>query len=280
MDTYSDDSNEQLTQITEISKLLSVLYNQLESVLSDPNASYNEGDDIIENIETLTRVKKILINNYLQMNANAQQTSISQRIAYDETMSAINASDKLISESKKNISVINQDKYNRLRLIEINNYYGSQYSNHQKIILYLIVLCVFFLITIILKNRNILSNNIFYIINIIVVSISFICIGYMVKDSYDRSNMMYDEYDYGFNYNQTISNYPVTTTNSKDTSSNIPSISCNIDGSKFCSENQTFNVDSKKCEINPAPATEINSPTSLSGDLFIIDKSNNTEIQI
>ena len=161
MDTYSDDSNEQLTQITEISKLLSVLYNQLESVLSDPNASYNEGDDIIENIETLTRVKKILINNYLQMNANAQQTSISQRIAYDETMSAINASDKLISESKKNISVINQDKYNRLRLIEINNYYGSQYSNHQKIILYLIVLCVFFLITIILKNRNILSNNIF-----------------------------------------------------------------------------------------------------------------------
>jgi len=144
MTSYSEDSTNQLAEITNISQILRELYADLESSLSDPNISSQESDNIIKNIETLTKVKGILIDNYIQINQNAQQTSISQNIAYTETVSAIAATDKEIEESKKKIALLNEEKYNRLRLIEINNYYGSQYSNHQKIILYIIGLCIFF----------------------------------------------------------------------------------------------------------------------------------------
>lgn len=279
MGLYSDDSSTQLAEITTMSQIISELYAELESSLSDPNISSQESDNIIRDIERLTKVKNILIGNYLQMNANAQQLSISQKIAYDETMNAISATNKEIADSKKKIALLNQEKYNRLRLIEINNYYGSQYSNHQKIIMYIIGLCIFFLITIILKNKNILPSNVFYWLNIIVISISIIVIGYMVKESYSHNNMNYEEYDYDFNYNQAILDYPITPTTSTTTTSNAvvnTSVStCNvISGSSFCSDNQTFNDTTQKCETTIVP------PDSVTGDLFIIDKSNNTQIPI
>ena len=84
---------------------------------------------------------------------------------------------KEIDESKKKIALLNEEKYNRLRLIEINNYYGSQYSTHQKIILYFIFLCIIFLILIILKNKNILSADVFFWVSILIISISLIVIG-------------------------------------------------------------------------------------------------------
>jgi len=277
MGLYSDDSSTQLAEITTMSQIISELYAELESSLSNPNISSQESDNIIRDIERLTKVKNILIGNYLQMNANAQQLSISQKIAYDETMNAISATNKEIAESKKKIALLNQEKYNRLRLIEINNYYGSQYSNHQKIIMYIIGICIFFLITIILKNKNILSSNVFYWLNIIVISISIIVIGYMVKDSYSHNNMNYEEYDYDFNYNQTILDYPITPTSTTTSNAvvNTSVSTCNvISGSSFCSDNQTFNDTTQKCETNIVP------PDSVTGDLFIIDKSNNTQIPI
>ena len=279
MDTYNQNSSEQLTEITETSRILSELYKELQDSLSDPNSSSEGSENIINNIETLTRVKKILINNYLQMNANAQQTSISQKIAYDETMGAIAATDNEIEESKRKIALLNEEKYNRLRLIEINNYYGSQYSNHQKIILYIIFLCIFFLITIILKNKNIISSTLFYWINIIIVTVSIIVIGYMIKESYSHDNMNYDEYNYDFNYNETILDHPVVPVSKTNSSSS--STKCYVNGSKFCSDDLIFNLETQKCEIKPAePPTDVEPPNSLSGDLYIVDKSNNTEIKI
>ena len=150
MNSYNDESSTQLEQITTISQILRDLYASLEESLSNPNSSSSNSEIIINSIESITRVKDILIKNYLEMNTIAQQTSISQKIAYGETMNAISATDKEIEESKKKIALLNEGKYNRLRQIEIKNNYGLQYSNHQKIILYIIFLGIFFLITIIL----------------------------------------------------------------------------------------------------------------------------------
>jgi hypothetical protein len=279
MNSYTDESSTQLEQISTISQILRDLYTSLEDSLTDPNSSSTNSENIINSIESITRVKDILIKNYLEMNTNAQQTSISQKIAYDETMNAISATDKEIEESKKKIALLNEEKYNRLRQIEINNYYGLQYSNHQKIILYIIFLSIFFLITIILKNKNIIPSDIFYWINIIVISISIIIITYMIRDSYNRDNMNYDEYNYGFNYNKTILEYPI---NPMPVNGNVskPNSTCYVNGSKYCSDNQIFNTELQKCEIKPPTATAEETNDSSSDGLVIVDKSNNTQISI
>jgi hypothetical protein len=279
MNSYTDESSTQLEQISTISQILRDLYTSLEDSLTDPNSSSTNSENIINSIESITRVKDILIKNYLEMNTNAQQTSISQKIAYDETMNAISATDKEIEESKKKIALLNEEKYNRLRQIEINNYYGLQYSNHQKIILYIIFLCIFFLITIILKNKNIIPSDLFYWINIIVISISIIVITYMVRDSYNRDNMNYDEYNYGFNYNKTILEYPIKPMPVNGNMSEANS-TCYVNGSKYCSENQIFNSELQKCETLPPTATEEETNNSSSDGLVIVDKSNNTQISI
>ena len=278
MPSYNEESVVQLAEITTITNLIKQLYKDLESSLSTSNQK--ESDNIIKNINTLASVRSILYNNYVQMNENAQETSISQKIAYEQTMQAINATNKEIEESKKKIALLNQEKYDRLRLIEINNYYGSQYSNHQKIILYIILLCSFFLITIILKNKNILSSNIYFWLNIIVISISTIIIGYMVKDAYNRDNMMYDENNYRFNYNKTILNYPINPINNSNIINNMDNNDCaGLSGSAYCSDNQTFNSKTQKCESNPVIPLPPNT-SSVTGSLYIMSKNDNTQILI
>jgi hypothetical protein len=277
MASYNDDSVNQLAEITTITNLINQLYKDLQDSLSTSNRA--ESDNIIKNINTLSSVRSILYNNYVQMNENAQETSISQKIAYDETMAAIEATNREIEESKKKIALLNQEKYNRLRLIEINNYYGSQYSNHQKIILYIIVLCSFFLITIILKNKNILSSNIYFWLNIIVISISIIIIGYMISDAYNRDNMMYDENNYNFDYNKTILNYPINPTTTTTTTTSTMNNSCGLTGSTYCSNNQTFNNTTQKCESNPVLPAPIDT-SSVTGNLYIMSKNDNSQIII
>jgi hypothetical protein len=61
MGLYSDDSTSQLAEITTMSQIISELYSELESSLSDPNISSQESDNIIRDIERLTKVKNILI---------------------------------------------------------------------------------------------------------------------------------------------------------------------------------------------------------------------------
>jgi hypothetical protein len=101
----------------------------------------------------------------------------------------------------------------------------------------------------------------------------------MVRDSYNRDNMNYDEYNYGFNYNKTILEYPIKPMPVNGNMSEANS-TCYVNGSKYCSENQIFNSELQKCETLPPTATEEETNNSSSDGLVIVDKSNNTQISI
>ena len=132
---FLENSQESLQEIAEISTIIQDLYKQLEQSLSNPNVTTAESDNIIKNIETLSNVKKILVENYVRTNRNAQQSTIAEEIAYNETQQAMRAIQLEIETSKNKIAMLDQEKYNRLRLIEINNYYGLQYKNSRRIII-------------------------------------------------------------------------------------------------------------------------------------------------
>jgi hypothetical protein len=274
---FLQDSQESLQEIANISKLIQGSYIQLEQSLSNPNITTNESDNIIKNIETLTNVKKILIDNYVTTNRNAVQTSIAEEIAYKETQNAMNAIQLEIEASKNKIAMLDQEKYNRLRLIEINNYYGLQYKNNRKIILFVIGVSVFFLITIILKNKGILSTNIFYYINIVVFVVSIIIFLGMIRNAYRRNNMNFEEYDFDFDGVGASASNPSTYDASGTSTSSYNMFGVQCVGSSCCGSNQYFDSSLNVCMTNTSSSgSSIDS--SSNGMLYIVDNCNNSFI--
>jgi len=279
---FLQNSQESLQEIAEISQIIQGLYTQLEQTLANPNITTTESDNIIKNIETLSNVKKILIDNYISTNRNAVHTSIAEEIAYKETQAAMNAVQLEIEASKKKIAMLDQDKYNRLRLIEINNYYGLQYKNSRRIIIFVICVSVFFLITIILKNRGILSQHWFYYINIVVFVVSIIVFLGMIRNAYKRNNMNFEEYDIEFDGVGAASSYPSTYEPSGNTTSssyNMFGVQCV--GSSCCGVNQYFDTSMNVCMngTNPSGSSSgSSSDSSSNGMLYIVDNCNNSFI--
>jgi hypothetical protein len=275
---FLENSHESLQEIAEISRLIQKLYTQLEETLANPNITTNESDNIIKNIETLSNVKKILIDNYISTNRNAVHTSIAEEIAYKETQTAMNAIQLEIEASKNKIAMLDQEKYNRLRLIEINNYYGLQYKNSRRIIIFVIIVSVLFLITIILKNRGILSKNFFYYINIVIFVVSIIIFLGMIRNAYRRNNMNFEEYDIRFDgvaaSNIYPSTYDASGSSSSSGSSNMLGLQCV--GSSCCGSNQYFDTSLNICMNNPPTSSSIDS--SSNGLLYIVDNCNNSFI--
>ena len=275
---FLENSQESLQEISEISTIIQDLYKQLEQSLSNPNVTTAESDNIIRNIETLSNVKKILVENYVRTNKNAQQSTIAEEIAYNETQQAMRAIQLEIEASKNKIAMLDQDKYNRLRLIEINNYYGLQYKNSRRIIIFVICVSVLFLITIILKNKGIISQRVFYYINIVVFVVAIIIFLGLLRNAYMRNNMNFEEYDFPFNYGAVVSDYPISTSSSSTTtssSSNYFGLPCV--GSSCCGPNQYFDTSSNTCMNGPSPSSG-STDSSSNGILYIVDSCNNSLI--
>ena len=279
---FLENSQESLQEIAEISTIIQDLYKQLEQSLSNPNVTTAESDNIIKNIETLSNVKKILVENYVRTNRNAQQSTIAEEIAYNETQQAMRAIQLEIETSKNKIAMLDQEKYNRLRLIEINNYYGLQYKNSRRIIIFVICVSILFLITIILKNKGIISQKVFYYINIVVFVVAIIIFIGLLRNAYMRNNMNFDEYDFPFNYGAVVSDYPISTssssTSTSSSSNNYFGLQCV--GSSCCGPNQYFDTSSNTCMNGTSPTSGSGSSTdsSSNGILYIVDSCNNSLI--
>jgi len=254
---YDADSSSSVNEISQVTNLINNLYSELETSLSNANNSPQDSENIIKNIEVLLRVKSILIANYVQMNTSTQDLTEAQKIAYMETMAAIAASNKEIEETKKKIALLNQEKFNKLRLIEINNYYGSQYNSYQKVIWMVILYCFILLILVILRNKQIIPPKPFGILVVILTVVFVITIGYMIIDIRNRSNMVFDEFSYNnFNYNQFIQNYPASTaptsTSTYDSSSNSFDSSFNIcpTVNSYCGTGTYYDASYNQCVAN------------------------------
>jgi hypothetical protein len=112
-------------------------------------------------------------------------------------INAIDVVEVQLNESKKRLKIIEEEKNNKLRLVEINTYYGEKYANHTDIMKTVVFFCIPIIILAVLANANILPHSVYVFLFIIVIVIAVVIIWRQILDAYSRDNMMYDEYVWG-----------------------------------------------------------------------------------
>jgi hypothetical protein len=100
--------------------------------------------------------------------------------------------------NNKSLESVENEKNNKMRLVEINSYYEKKYSEQIKIMKIIIVTCVLSLILWLIDSRQFLPipSFIFAILISVSITIGSITVFYKCYDLFMRNNIDYDQFDF------------------------------------------------------------------------------------
>jgi hypothetical protein len=189
-------NNEQiLNDIQSLQQMEQQLFNNLET---DPNLSFEQQQKIVEKINQISTMRINLyqtlsgVNNYFENALNTSVGSLKQQVV------AIGIVESELNKAKEYLRRLEEEKNNKIRLVEINSYFGDKYAEHtqlMKIIIFTLIPVIFFTF---LNNKGFLPNIIYYVIIVIIAFIGAIYFWYRFSSIVMRDNMNYQEYNWYF----------------------------------------------------------------------------------
>jgi hypothetical protein len=235
-------NNEQiLNDIQSLQKMEQDLFSSLET---NTNLTPQQQQKIIEKMNQITNMRINLYQTLSGVN-NFYGTALqSSAGTLKEQTAAIGIVESELNKSKQRLRLLENEKNNKIRLVEINDYYGDKYAEHSQLMKVIIFTLVPIIILAFLHNKGILPNTVY---NILIVIISFIGAYFMWRRYFSiitRDNMNYQEYDWYFDVN-------AAPTGSSTTISDDPWLSLKIPGSCVgaycCSDGQTYDSELNQC---------------------------------
>lgn len=214
------ENNQQiLNDIQSLQNIEQSLFTNLET---NPNLTTEQQQEIINKISDISDMRINLyhtlgdVNNYFQSALSNSQGTL------NEQATAIGIVETELNKSKVELSLLEQEKNNKIRMIEINNFYGNKYADHTILMKYIMFMIIPIIIFSVLLNKNIISKNIFYILLFIISSIGAYFIITQLVSIWNRDNMNYQEYNWYFDASSapeavSSSDDPWTTTTSANT---------------------------------------------------------------
>ena len=135
----SGNDNEQiLNDIQKLQKIEQDLFSSLENPQIQPDSSKK----IISKINDVSQMRINLYKLLNKLNSNYQSSLTNSREVLSEQNVAIEIVETELNRAKKRLAVIEEEKNNKIRLIEINTYYGQSYDEHanmMKLFIYMLI---------------------------------------------------------------------------------------------------------------------------------------------
>ena len=100
-----------------------------------------------------------------------------------------------LNKSKRNLAKLKDEKYNQLKMIEINTYFSKQYENHITLMKLIVIVGICMLATLMLNSVESLKGASTPLFNLVTIIGSFFIIRKLI-DMYLRKNDNYDEYEW------------------------------------------------------------------------------------
>ena len=189
-------NNEQL--LDDIQSLQTIEQQLFSSLENDPSLTAEQQQKIVEKMNQLSNMRINLyqtlsgVNNYYQ---NALTTTAGT--LKDQT-AAIYIVESELNKSKQKLAILDAEKTNKIRLVEINNYYGDKYAEHGNLMKIVIITLVPIIILALLNNNGILPSSIYYALTIVIAAIGGYFFWIRFGSIISRDNMNYQTYDWYF----------------------------------------------------------------------------------
>jgi hypothetical protein len=144
---------------------------------------------------------------------------------------------------------------NKIRLVEINNYYGDKYAEHSQLMKIVIYTLVPVILLATLNNAGILPSSIYYGLLIIVSAIGGFYFWKRFASLIMRDNMNYQEYDWGFDPSS-VRATPIAAASTSDPWANTLSVSGTCVGQGCCSDGLSWSKTLNQCTTPTADSAQ------------------------
>jgi hypothetical protein len=237
MDINHEDQEKQvLLNIDKLQTLEKELYKELEN---NPDKKNNE--TIINRINQLSQIRlslfKTLNYNYqnLQKNVNTSRTELV------ELLTIVSIVEEELNEAKEQLNKLYSIKHNKMRMVEINTYYGKRYSAQAKLMKLIIFVSVLLLFLVIIQKKGLLPDAVTNVLIGIVFVVGVFLIIRRILDISWRDNMNFDAYNWNYdpsNQKPTYYDYNIK-----------PPVFKGIDciGDACCTDGMRYNSEMRKC---------------------------------
>jgi len=158
-----DQRNEIITKINDISNMRLKLYLTLSGINRFyKNALSNTRDTLVQQTDTISMVESEL------------------------------------NSARKRLTTLEEEKNNKIRLVEINDYYGQKYEEHTYLMKILIAIMVPILVLSLLLRKGILPSQIYFILVFTVAIIGGFFLSKVLSSVLTRDSMNYQAYNWAF----------------------------------------------------------------------------------
>jgi hypothetical protein len=240
------ENNEQiLNDIQSLQQMEEQLLNNLET---NPSLNNQQQQDIIQKMNQLSSMRINLYQTLSGVNGFFQNALSSSIGTLQEQTSAIAIVENELNRAKQRLEVLEVEKNNKVRLVEINDYFGDKYAEHSQLMKIVIFTLVPIIILIFLKNKGILPNSIYTVLVVIIALIGIYFFARRFGSIISRDNMNYQEYDWYFN----PATAPTGSGKLDDPWSGVGVGTCV--GQFCCSEGQTYDSTLNQCVGDSAVA--------------------------
>ena len=233
-------NNEQiLNDIQSLQQMEQQLFNSLET---NTTLTTEQQQKIVEKMNQLSNMRINLyqtlsgVNNYFENALNTSIGSLKQQVV------AIGIVESELNKAKRRLEILEEEKNNKIRLVEINTYYGDKYAEHAQLMKIIIFTLIPIIILGVLNNKGILPSMIFNILLIIISVIGAYFFWRRFASIITRDNMNYQEYDWYFDPNSAPTG---SSSNSDPWTSNLNYGTCI--GDACCSDGMTYDASMNQC---------------------------------
>ena len=251
-----------INQIKTLQTTEMKLYDSLES----RSLNSDQQKQIIDRINQISQMRINLYASLKDMYSYYQQDVSDSRNTMNQQMVSIDVIENELNDSKRRLNLLEAQKTNKIRLVEINTFYGKQYDAHKQIMQIVAIICIPVLILSVLANKGILPPKLNTLLIGIIIIIGLFIIGAKIIDLSNRDNMNFDEYNWYFNKDEAP-----TTSTEEDTNTSgsdpweTPTYTCS--GAECCYENSTYDEEQNKCIPNAQyNANQTTSTTTTSSE--------------
>lgn len=263
----SEQNQEILTDIQNLQGIEQEIFNNLES--NSSTMTDDEQNQLIQKISEISQMRINLYKSLSVMNNFYKGSLVNSRDTLDEQVVAIGVIEDQLNDAKKRLALIEEEKNNNIRKIEINDYYSNKYNSHSNIMKIIIYMLIPIIILALLYNNGILPKVIYLILVVIISIIGFYFLFTSFFYNTIRDNMNYQEFNWDFNQK----NAPVLGTNStSDVDPWSGGVTTLCVGAQCCNQFESYDVSLNKCisitnnssNINSTSGTDLNASVSNS----------------
>lgn len=196
-----DSLQERNKQVLNNISQLQIQERDLYDSLDDMSLSIEQKKFIINRINEISQMRMNLYAGLKDMYSHYRENVSASRSTLGQSITAVDILENELNETKQKMNLIEDQKFNKLRLVEINTYFGKRYNAYSKIMKTIVIICIPVIILTVLANKGLLFLNIYTLLTFIILVIGALIISFQLIDIYNRDNMNWDEYDWYFDKN-------------------------------------------------------------------------------